>query len=546
MPSIYTTPQPVQGRVLIQVNFSDTAATYVRVLRMHNDGTTTAVRTNVASDSSGNYIKLSGGLATLYDTEAPLDIPLYYVADGILANGTAVTVAYSGLVVPGVSGSNATTPDNAVLDIAGDIDLRADVSMVDWTSGFFATVISKWNQNGVNQRSYILQVTDTGFVQVAWSNDGTAVLSAVSTVAIPVVDGARIAIRATLDVDNGAAGRTIVFYTATTAAGPWAQLGAPVVQAGVTSIFNSNAVLEVSGHSGAVGADSTRYTVLSIQVLNLINGTQVANPDFSAQPTGTTSFVDAAGRTWTVNGTAQIVHWNATASTGPPGDILPSSNEFLLSAPLRPWADQRVVLDVPQEPECVTESAIFFQSMDAESRANRTNVGTINNRKNPVSMDRIRGGISSTLTLVTRRFIDRNQVITLNENGDPLMFRGSVGYAIPDQYLSVAEYKVSRLSSDTRRPWRVHQLPYVEVDRPAGLAEGILGNRWTDLCGTYATFGAATAAGLTWTLVNLGYGSLVPSQPQNWFYANIPTNYATYTALNAGFPTYEALLEGPF
>lgn len=327
MPSIYTTPQPVYGRVLIQINFTDTAAVYARVLRVAADGTTTVVRPNVATDPSGDYMKLSGGLATLYDTEAPLDVAISYTANGVLADGTT-----------------------------------------------------------------------------------------------------------------------------------------------------------------------------------------------------------AAGTTTTVG----------------PGDVLASSETFWLSAPLRPWADQRVVLDVPQEPECIPESAIFFQSMDVERRPNRTTVGVVNNRRNPIAMSRTRGGIQSTLTVVSRRFIDRDHVITLNDDGDPLMFRGSAAYGIVDQYMSVADYTVSRLSTDHKKPWRVHQMPYTEVDRPAGNAEGVLGNRWDDLCDRYATFAAATAAGLTWSLVVLGYGSLVPSTAQNWFYSTIPVTYATYTALNAAFPTYEALWEGPF
>lgn len=327
MPSIYATPQPVYGRVLIQVNFSDTAAAYARVLRVLADGTSTVVRANTATDTSGDFMKLSGGLATLYDTEAPLDVALTYTASGLLADG-------------------------------------------------------------------------------------------------------------------------------------------------VTAI--------------------------------------------------------------------------GTASTTGPGDVLASSDTFWLSAPLRPWADQRAVLNVPQEPQCVPESAIFFQSMDAEGRSSRTTVGVVNNRRNPIAMSRIRGGITSTLTLVSRRFIDRDHIITLNDEGDVLMFRGSAAYGVVDQYMSVGEYAVNRLSTDHRRPWRVHQMPYSEQDRPAGLAQGILGNRWDDLCDRYLTFAAATAAGLTWTLVDLGYGTYVPSPTATWFYADIPTNYATYTALNAAFATYEALLEGPF
>lgn len=212
----------------------------------------------------------------------------------------------SGLAVAGQLGSNATTPDNAALDIVGDIDIRADVTMDHWADGSFKTVVSKWNENGVNQRSYLLQVNEIGGLQFVWSSDGTNLFVTNSTVPTGMVSG-RLAVRATMDVDNGASGRTITFYTAPTSAGPYVQLGAQVIQAGVTSIFNSTTQGEVSGHSGSAGPDALPYTVYNVQILNGIAGTQVANPDFAAQAPGTTSFTDAAGRVWTINGNAAIV-----------------------------------------------------------------------------------------------------------------------------------------------------------------------------------------------------------------------------------------------
>ena len=219
----------------------------------------------------------------------------------------------SGLILPGAAGANATTPDNAALDVVGDLDLRADVTMPDWAPGTYRTVVSKWNEVATNNRSYLLQVTDKGLLQLAWSNDGTAVLSAAS-IRVPAAKGQRLAIRAAIDVDNGAAGRTISFYTAPTIDGPWTLLGTPVVQGTVTSIFNSNAVAEVSGHSAsaAIAADAAPYVVHSVEIRDGIDGTVVAKPLFWQQPTGTTSFNDAAGRTWTVNssaaGVASIKH----------------------------------------------------------------------------------------------------------------------------------------------------------------------------------------------------------------------------------------------
>lgn len=321
MPSITATPEPTRGLILIQINWSDLpAVTFARVRRILTDGTTDYVRVHTSTDITGQYIELSGGLAILYDTEAPLDVPLVYVTDSTMSTSTATT----------------------------------------------------------------------------------------------------------------------------------------------------------------------------------------------------------AGQ-----------------------EVLPSSGNLFLKSPLHPWADQRLVLQIPQEPECVPDRAIFFGSMDTEVRPARANAFVVNDRRNPVVSARVRGGITSTLTLFSRTFADRDAVITLNEPGDALFIEGPTQYGVPDQYMSVADYTVVRLSPDHKQQGRANTMAYVEVDRPAGLMDGPLGTRWADLCNKYATFADATAAGLTWTNVLLGYGSQNPGPPSAFrLYSDIPLDFATYADIPVGGRTYEGLLEG--
>jgi hypothetical protein len=210
------------------------------------------------------------------------------------------------LVFDGITSSFASTPDTAALDIVGDIDLRVEATLPAWvTTGYFPTLISKWNQWQANEQSYLLQVANFANLVLAWTPDGITIKTAASTVPVPVSTG-RYAIRATLDVDNGAAGNTVTFYTAPSISGPWTQLGTPVTQAGVTSIFSGTAQGQINGHSGARFTDSYAYTIHAAEIRNGINGSVVANPVFRTLPTGTTSFVDSAGLTWTLNGTASI------------------------------------------------------------------------------------------------------------------------------------------------------------------------------------------------------------------------------------------------
>lgn len=222
------------------------------------------------------------------------------------------------LYLPGAGvAATVTTPDTAALDITGDIDLRLDGTFV-LPLANESGLVTKWNGTGAS--SFVFSLLPSGFLRLYWSADGTAALFAESTAAIPA-STTRAALRATLDVDNGAAGRTITFYIAATSAGPWSPLGAAVVQPGVTSIFNSATSVEIGGWD--VGTTARLAGIVhSAQILNGIAGTTVANPNFDLQAFGTTSFADSAGLTWTLAGAAQILkgievhHAQFTPDTG--------------------------------------------------------------------------------------------------------------------------------------------------------------------------------------------------------------------------------------
>lgn len=237
------------------------------------------------------------------------------------------------LVTTGTATSYASTPDVAALDIVGDIDLQADFISETWPPPADATLVAKY-ADSTNNRSYRLDVLTTGQLRITWSTDGTNVNSMVSTVPAPATIGQRIAVRATLDVNNGSAGRTARFYTATTITGSYVELGSPVIVAGVTTIFASNAALTVGARdSGAVGRFTGR--IFAARVRSGISGTIVANPLFYNQAPGTTSFADSTGKTWTVQPDATIeefapipgIDWG-TADTGQDWNLGTSSSGF--------------------------------------------------------------------------------------------------------------------------------------------------------------------------------------------------------------------------
>lgn len=211
------------------------------------------------------------------------------------------------LRLPGSGGSRASTPDVAALDITGDIDIRIDLKLNQWVPEEVAIELAgKYVITG-NQRSWLLHLEDDRTIRFRWSTNGTALIERSSAVFTPP-PSERMAIRVTLDVDNGSGSHTITFYTAATIAGPWTTLSTQTV-AGTTSIFASTAPLDIGDVAG-IGSVEPSGRVYAAQIRNGIAGTVVANPDFTAQTPGAASFADSAGRTWTLAGGAEIAGYD--------------------------------------------------------------------------------------------------------------------------------------------------------------------------------------------------------------------------------------------
>lgn len=177
--------------------------------------------------------------------------------------------------------------DSTGTSITGDIDIRIDLAR-SWRNAASQRLAVKWADP--SQRSWFFQLDDTGKLHLFWSSTGSNLLGAVSTVPVPFPVAGRKAVRVTLDVNNGASGNTTTFYTADTIAGPWTQLGDPVVQSGTTSIFDSTSGNAVTIHDAEVYA---------FEVRSGIGGTVKASPDFTAQAEGDVTFTDAQGNSWT-------------------------------------------------------------------------------------------------------------------------------------------------------------------------------------------------------------------------------------------------------
>ncbi|GAA4684482.1 hypothetical protein [Streptomyces youssoufiensis] len=220
------------------------------------------------------------------------------------------------LVLDGTAGGQATTPSQPAFTSA-DLDLRAEADAV-WGSGLGQALISKWGAAG--QRSYGLWVA-RGNAALTWSTTGTDQRFVLAS--LPAGVRGRLALRATLDVNNGAGGHTVVLYWARSLAGPWVPLGT-TVGAGTTTIFAGTAPLQIGGEDTTISpavlpADGDVYRA---EVRTGIDGALVASPDFTTLAPGSTGFTDSAGVPWTLEGTAavsdRLVRFHGEVSAWPP------------------------------------------------------------------------------------------------------------------------------------------------------------------------------------------------------------------------------------
>ena len=209
--------------------------------------------------------------------------------------------------LPGLAGTRLQTPDNTALDITGDIDLRADVALDNWSTSS-AKLLSK----SPNAYEVLLNGT-TRRLRVVFARAGGA-QTVNSTVALPVVNGDRLQVRATIDLDAAAANTKVTFWYRTDLSANlisstgWTQLGSVITRSGAVAIANSANPLSLG--SGPNGVGPWAGEVYQAAVLSGIGGTPAAALDLrtAAQATAPdfSEWTDAAGRAWDVLGTGWV------------------------------------------------------------------------------------------------------------------------------------------------------------------------------------------------------------------------------------------------
>lgn len=207
------------------------------------------------------------------------------------------------LNLPGAAGDYASTPDSVAVSITGDIDLRALAAPASaWGTGS-GTFISKWN-TGALQRSYTFGISG-GFLNVLWIDSAAGIHTFTSLAPITGDASEVMWVRVTVDVNNGAAGHTVDFYTSTTGVS-WTALGTSQTTAGVTDIIDSTAEVEVGARDLGLSVNYTG-SVYQATIYNGIGGTLVASMVPEDTTAGDTSWPSLlTGEIWTVQGVATI------------------------------------------------------------------------------------------------------------------------------------------------------------------------------------------------------------------------------------------------
>lgn len=297
-PAFPQTPLDVRAELSLGGVWSDVSTDVyergaVTITTGHPDESSTAMPSSCA-------LQLNNRLGT-YSPRNPLS-----VNHGLIGENTPMRLSlpYAGgtyLRFEEDSTSYASCPDNARLDITGDLELQVEMELSDTTR---CVIVSKYQSAGGHSWSLVLN--DDGTARFFWTPTGGIGTVVNSTMPLPL---GRVALKTTLATATG----TVTFYTGPTISGPWTQLGNPVVT-GATSIFSSSAPLVVGADADLAdtgGFNQTPRTgalgkLYAVNLLNGIGGTTVASPVFSAQAAGTAMWSDAQGNLWTLSGTAEI------------------------------------------------------------------------------------------------------------------------------------------------------------------------------------------------------------------------------------------------
>lgn len=209
------------------------------------------------------------------------------------------------VALPGANGSYLSTPDSVATSVTGDIDIRMQLSVVDWTPSVTMTLFAKGSWTSPMNPAYAINLMTTGVLKFFIGDTSSSYVQVDSTVATGFADGSSHWIRVTRVRSTG-----VVTYFTSADGVTWTQLGATQVLSAGTFINDSPSPTWIGNFLDTTpstpGAQPTNGKIYYVDVRNGIDGTIVASMRPQDYVTGSTFTSGISGEVWTLNGSAAV------------------------------------------------------------------------------------------------------------------------------------------------------------------------------------------------------------------------------------------------
>lgn len=261
-----------------------------------------------ASIVTGGHIDGTGHLILTKEDGSTVD------AGAVTAAG--ISVSPGNLYFPGVLKSIVQAPDSAGLKISGDIDIRwyGTLGSLTGASGF-QSLISK---QATTATAWMLRETAAGKLQFSVSADGTTAGAGFASATCSVSTTAAAGYRVTWTASSGQVKFFVLDAAGAIVLGDgskWTQLGTNQTAAVTGNIIYTgvlNPPVTIGGVGNGTSLVSAGTTVTKVEIRNGLDGTLVANPNFTSHTYADSTVVDSAPNTWTLSGFAKIIPINGT------------------------------------------------------------------------------------------------------------------------------------------------------------------------------------------------------------------------------------------
>jgi hypothetical protein len=281
------------------------------------------VRSNVADDGTGIQLDADFTTVTVTTSRAPTTFTEGSSnAATVTINGTAAWSWLSGspnsLVLPGVSGQYASTPDAVPLQLTSDLTIDCRFAADTWVPAVTGYLVSKGTA-GASGGVYSLGLDTAGKLRFV-SSDGVTAPVMTSSVATGLSAAATKWVRASFQINDGAAHSIVRFYMSDDGS-TWTQLGSDVQHAGVLTIQNGASAVglgALSNGTSPLAGKMMRARVFGSD-LRTGSGTSVFDADFTGvtitTPRAPTTFTESStnAATVTMNGSAAW-QWQMTVT----------------------------------------------------------------------------------------------------------------------------------------------------------------------------------------------------------------------------------------